>query len=319
MKRFLPLVFVVPVVAAAVPFARAEPPEWSGNPDKTIVVRTLPGMMRYDTTDIAVPPGARVKLTLENPDDLQHNLVILKPDAKDKDGQKFAQEAWLLGEEGIKLGWVPRDHPRILVAARLLDPKAGEDLYFVAPAEAGDYPFICTVPGHSMLMRGTLHIRSETKLLEDLSYSIYEGNWDKLPDFSKLTAVETGKLPGGLVTLQVAKKRKGGFGIVFEGRLKVTRAEKFEFFLDSDDGSRLIIDGEGTVDRDGVHPDGSPNKGEETLQEGEHGFRLLYFEKSGNRGLSLAAKSKSLGEVALSESVLKKKAARPEPDPILLT
>ncbi len=39
-----------------------------------------------------VSPGAKVKLTVENPDDLQHNLVILKSDSKDKNGQQFAAD-----------------------------------------------------------------------------------------------------------------------------------------------------------------------------------------------------------------------------------
>lgn len=298
---------------------QAEPPAWSGNPDTALVIRTLPGMMRYDLGEIEIGPGAKVKLTLDNADDLQHNLVLLKVDPKDKDGQKFAQEVFTLGEKAIEMGWVPRDDPRVIVASQLLDPKATEDLYFVAPETPGDYPYVCTVPGHSLLMRGMLRVRSQAPVLEELTYSIYEGNWDKLPDFSKLEPVKTGKIANGIIDLGVAKPMKGGFGVVFEGKFEIEKAEKFSFYLASDDGSRLIIDGEGIVDNDGVHPMGNPREGKVDLQEGLHEIRVPYFEKSGQRGLSVAMKSKSLGWVYLSAQKSNRKAQKAPPKPMLLT
>lgn len=306
------------VLAACTTGLRAEPPEWSGNPDETIVIKTLPGQMMYDQKTISVSPGAKVKLTLDNPDDLQHNLVLLKPDEKDKNGQKFAADVFLLGEEAIKNGWVPKGDPRIIVASALLDPKASEDLYFVAPDEPGDYPYVCTVPGHAILMNGMMQVKSGAKLIENLTWSIYRGDWgDKLPDFSKLEPVETGKAKNGLIDLSVAKKQKGKFGVVFEGKLIVPKEEKYEFTLTSDDGSRLIIDGEGTIDNDGIHPMQS-KKGSELLQEGIHSIRVDYFEGGGNRGLSLIAKTKSLGEVPLSADVIKAKQKKSGPPPMIL-
>ena len=299
--------------------AQAEPPAWSGSPDTTLVLKTLPGMMRYDLNEVEAAPGAKVKLTLDNVDDLQHNLVLLKIDPEDKDGQKFAQGVFSLGAKAIEMGWVPRDDPRVIVASQLLDPKATEDLYFVAPEAPGDYPYVCTVPGHSLLMRGILRVRNQAPVLKELTYSIYEGNWDKLPDFSKLEPVKTGKLESGLIDLGVAKDRKGGFGVVFEGKFEIEKAEKFSFYLASDDGSRLIIDGEGIVDNDGVHPMGNPKEGKVDLQEGIHEIRVPYFEKSGQRGLSVAMKSKSLGWVDLSAQKANRKPQKAPPKPMLLT
>lgn len=308
------------LLALALPgISVAEPPEWSGNPDATLVIKTLPGMMRYDLGELTAAPGARVKLTLENPDDLQHNLVLLKADPQDKDGQKFAQDTWLLGEKVIATGWVPRDHPRILAASALLNPAASETLYFVAPDEPGDYPYVCTVPGHSLLMRGILQVRKPGKVLTDLTYAIYRGDWNKLPDFSTLQPVETGKLPDGRIDIGVAKKFPGGFGIVFEGKLTATEAEDYHFFLASDDGSRIIVNGEGIVDVDGIHPMGDPKEGKEKLTEGTHSLRVLYFEKSGNRGLSVGLRTKSLGWQDLSVEPSSRRATKAPPTPILLT
>ena len=305
------------VISAA--SATGEPPEWSGSPDVATVIETLPGMMRYDTAEIEAAPGAKVKLTLKNPDDLQHNLVLLKPDAADKDGQKFSQEVWQLGDKGIQLGWVPTDHPRILIASKLLDPESSEDLYFVAPEQAGDYPFVCTVPGHSMLMKGILTVQKPGAVLEDLKYSIYEGKWSKLPDFSTLTPVKTGKLKDGLIDLGVARKIKGPFGIVFEGKLRVENEEDVRFYLASDDGSRLIVDGEGIIDADGIHPLKDPIEAREHLLEGVHTVRVPYFDGGGQRGLTLSVRSKSFGHSVLSTDIAKGKAKTAAPKPILLT
>ncbi|MEL6942567.1 MAG: plastocyanin/azurin family copper-binding protein, partial [Bacteroidota bacterium] len=35
-------------------------------------------------------------------------------------------------------------------------PGSSETLYFEAPTEAGVYRYVCTFPGHAMVMRGTL-------------------------------------------------------------------------------------------------------------------------------------------------------------------
>ncbi len=298
--------------------ASAEPPEWSANPDQHIVVKTLLGQMRYDLSEFEVEPGAKVKLTLDNTDDLQHNLILLNSGKDDPAAQAFAMEMWSMGEAGIEKGWVQADHSRLLVASRLLNPHEAEDIYFVAPEKVGDYPYVCTVPGHSMIMKGQMKVRNAVRPLTDLTYAYYEGEWDKLPDFSALKPKKTGKIDSGIIDIGVAKK-KNGFGLVFTGKLTLEKAGEYEFMLSSDDGSRLVIDGEGVVDHDGIHPIGAIQKGKVPLQEGEHTVELRYFDRSGHTGLSLAMSGPGLKNVPLSATVKKGKPEQKAPDPILLT
>ncbi|MEM6915480.1 MAG: cytochrome c, partial [Verrucomicrobiota bacterium] len=61
----------------------------------------------------------------------------------------------------------------------------------------------------------------EPRLLSNLTYSLYEGKWEELPDFSKLEPIKTGKLEDGLITLSPADDIKGGFGMVFDGTLTI--------------------------------------------------------------------------------------------------
>ncbi len=309
--RLLPIILTLLVLS----HVRAEPPEWSANPDEHVTIKTLIGQMRYDVGDFEVEPGAKIKMTLDNVDDLQHNLVLLK---KGANATQFALEMWNMGEAGIEKGWVQPGHSQILAASRLLNPHEAEDLYFVAPNEPGDYPYVCTVPGHALLMNGKLKVRQHKQLLKDLKYTLYEGNWDKVPDFSALQPKGSGQIPNGLMDAQVVKKN-GAYGLVFAGKLILEKAGNYEFFLTSDDGSRLVIDGEGVVDHDGVHPAGAIQKKKIKLQEGEHSLELRYFDKGGHKQLSLTVNGPGLSQVPLTKWTVGGKPKKKSPNPIMVT
>ena len=156
------------------------------------------------------------------------------------------------------------------------------------------------------------------ELLSEMKYAFYPGNWKKLPDFSKLTPDKTGQLKKNKITLDPAKDFKHGFGMIFEAKLTVPTTEVYEFSLGSDDGSALAIDGETVIGNDGVHPN-TIKKGKEKLEAGLHTLKVLYFEGGGQRSLSLAVKTKSLGEIQLSKDKVKKGGGGQSYDPILLT
>ena len=48
--------------------------------------------------------------------------------------------------------------PNVLVASRLLNAGESTVVAFDAPAEPGEYPFVCSFPGHWATMRGVLRI-----------------------------------------------------------------------------------------------------------------------------------------------------------------
>src|SRR5207244_10411191 len=53
--------------------------------------------------------------------------------------------------------YVPKSS-KILHATALLQPGATERLQFTAPKKPGEYPYICTFPGHWRLMYGMMHV-----------------------------------------------------------------------------------------------------------------------------------------------------------------
>ena len=56
--------------------------------------------------------------------------------------------------------YVPEDDG-VIAMSRLVKTKEQYSIYFRTPEEAGEYPFICTFPGHWMIMRGILEIVEE--------------------------------------------------------------------------------------------------------------------------------------------------------------
>ena len=97
------------------------------------------------------------RLTVDNPDATQHNLVILDLGTPVEAIGEAANEM-AKSPEGIKQHFIPKDS-RILQATKLIDPHASETLRFIAPTKPGTYPFVCTFPGHWIIMRGEMIVK----------------------------------------------------------------------------------------------------------------------------------------------------------------
>jgi azurin len=114
----------------------------------------------YDKTELSVKAGQKVKLTLNNTGSIApqpHNFLLLKPGKLDAVGA--LANAMLADPQGMAKSYIPEAaKPDILANTKLVQPNQTETIEFVAPAEEGDYPYICTFPGHWLLMRGVMHV-----------------------------------------------------------------------------------------------------------------------------------------------------------------
>ncbi len=113
--------------------------------------------LAYDVKEFKVKAGQKVKLTFNNTHPAvpqPHNLVISKTGTKDKLMAVAMQMA--MAPDGMAKGFIP-DSPDILFHTKLLQPNTVEVMEFTAPA-AGDYPYLCTFPGHGILMNGVMHV-----------------------------------------------------------------------------------------------------------------------------------------------------------------
>ncbi|MDG2125632.1 MAG: GDSL-type esterase/lipase family protein [Verrucomicrobiales bacterium] len=125
------------------------------SPELTEVrIGTLVEQLKFDLAEFEVKAGKKIKLTFANADYLPHNLVIVKPGAANGVGMAAMQ----LGEKGFEMDWLPQSDA-ILVSTKLLDHRQQEVIEFTAPGEPGDYEFVCTFPGHHLLMRGVMRVK----------------------------------------------------------------------------------------------------------------------------------------------------------------
>lgn len=144
----------VPTVAPAQ--ASAAPAEAGEVFEITIKPAGAAGM-EYDTKAFTVKKGQKVKITFENqhPIPQPHNIVIGKPNTKDKLMMAAMQMA--ADPKGMEKGYVPESED-VLFHTKLLQPTQSEVLEFVAPAEPGAYTYLCTFPGHALLMNGVMTV-----------------------------------------------------------------------------------------------------------------------------------------------------------------
>ena len=49
--------------------------------------------------------------------------------------------------------------PEVLFSTPLIQPNQTAKLKFTAPTKPGEYPYVCTFPGHWRLMNGTMMVK----------------------------------------------------------------------------------------------------------------------------------------------------------------
>ena len=130
------------------------------DPAKADVKVTINGndQMQFDKTEIEAKAGQIVAITFKNIGNLPveamgHNLVVLKPDTN---VVNFAMD----GIQNKAGGFLPNkaDLKAAIVAnTKILGPKQEETIVFKV-AEPGEYPYLCTFPGHFGVMKGVLKV-----------------------------------------------------------------------------------------------------------------------------------------------------------------
>jgi mono/diheme cytochrome c family protein len=142
--------------------------------------------------------------------------------------------------------------------------------------------------------------------IANLISRIYPGEWQDLPDFSKLTPINVEEEHDGLISLSDADRNEL-VGLVWEGEITAPKSGKFIFRLDADDCARVIVNGKTVTEVRGIGPhDGSRAKqGQIQLAAGPHPIRIEYVEFRGQEAISLAMKGPGIpGWRNLSDSPL---------------
>lgn len=117
--------------------------------------------MQYDKKELTVTAGDDVTLTLKHTGKLPkaamgHNVVILKPGSALPD---FAMKA----ASAAANDYIPQDEEleKLIIAhTKMIGGGETTSITFTAP-EAGEYPYLCTFPGHFAIMQGKLIVKEK--------------------------------------------------------------------------------------------------------------------------------------------------------------
>ncbi|HYH55851.1 MAG TPA: plastocyanin/azurin family copper-binding protein, partial [Anseongella sp.] len=123
--------------------------------DQVIQLGAVVNEMKYDKELLQLKAGSTVKIVFTNSDHMLHNLLILRPGSMEKVGAAADQLAQ--DPQGASRDYIP-EMPEVLFATPLVDPGSSYELVFRVPERPGEYPFVCTFPGHWRIMNGIIRV-----------------------------------------------------------------------------------------------------------------------------------------------------------------
>ena len=131
------------------PIGRAQPAE---RPVIELQIATDGDELRFVPRRLTCPSGVRVRVFLHHAGEIindAHNWVLLRPGAKNR----FVDDADKEPDETVIVP--PGDEYLVLAATPLCGRGQTVMAEFTAPT-AGEYPFVCSIPGHGSTMSGIL-------------------------------------------------------------------------------------------------------------------------------------------------------------------
>ena len=109
--------------------------------------------LSYKTRSFKVKAGEPIALTLSNPDVVPHNLAIVKPGTLVRVG-RLANRLISDPDAAIR-HYIPQSSD-VLVYTDVVLAKEKFTIQFKAPEVPGRYPYLCTFPGHWLVMNGEM-------------------------------------------------------------------------------------------------------------------------------------------------------------------
>jgi azurin len=109
--------------------------------------------LSFATRSFTVKPGEFIEFKLLNPDVVPHNWALLKPGTMERVGRLSNQ--LISDPEAAIQHYIPKTED-VLAYTNVVLPKDESIIYFTAPKETGSYPYLCTFPGHWLVMNGEM-------------------------------------------------------------------------------------------------------------------------------------------------------------------
>ncbi|WP_009965098.1 DUF6797 domain-containing protein [Verrucomicrobium spinosum] len=111
--------------------------------------------LQFAQKQLVAKSGERLSLEFSNPDAVPHNVLFIKPGALQRVGD--LANKMITDPAGLARHYVP-ESPEVLVYTDMVQPSHKFTIHFNAPQEKGEYPYLCTFPGHWLVMNGVLKV-----------------------------------------------------------------------------------------------------------------------------------------------------------------
>ena len=126
------------------------------DPGVNVIKVTGNDQMQYNIKEIKAKAGELIRIELTNIGKLpaaamSHNWVLLKSGVSEEDLIAFATAC-----SQNPPTYFAADTDLVLAHTKMLGPGASDSIEFLAPATPGVHEFLCTFPGHYVMMRGKL-------------------------------------------------------------------------------------------------------------------------------------------------------------------
>jgi len=193
------------------PEASPQEAKFDRQPDlKVVNIGCIPERMRYTVERFDVKPDQSVKIVFTNPDATDHNLLILKPGCLEEVG--MAANEMARDPRNANSDFVPAEKQALILhTAPMIGPTRRKQVHvlrFKAPTQPGIYPYVCTFPGHWVVMKGVMVVaenaEQQAQLLADLE-PVVQTAW-RLEDLEDIqTGTDPATITRGMLAFQKAK------------------------------------------------------------------------------------------------------------------
>jgi hypothetical protein len=133
---------------------------------------------------------------------------------------------------------------------------------------------------YNLVKKDLVTATAKGKFGKGLNVKIFEGQFTNLPDFTKLTPSKTSE--SATVSARFPDLNQK-FALTFDGYINILSDGVYGFFLNSDDGSKMVLDENEILINDGEHTRAIEKGDYFALGKGYHKLHIEYFQGTGRR------------------------------------
>ncbi|MFN0075159.1 MAG: LamG-like jellyroll fold domain-containing protein [Prosthecobacter sp.] len=133
----------------------SKPNPWAkGEGGRELIIEAALGL-QFVQKQLQAKAGEKLSIVFKNPDVVPHNWLLAKPGSLQKLGDKC--NLMIADPQGLAKHYVP-DSDDVIAYTDMTNPQSNFTIHITAPKDKGDYPYLCTFPGHWMVMNGVLKV-----------------------------------------------------------------------------------------------------------------------------------------------------------------